>query len=141
MQPAKKPKRVKPTNAAKQATHSAQAEDYRKLGEAVVRAIILKQRDVVFRTPYFVRFSEDFPKGVLEHKTAEHNYYRAKAFRLADWLYRHNYLPADAKGIVLSTRDLVFREAKLNKLLVDAEQSQAYNNCSELEGDNNGSED
>lgn len=119
--------RHKPTKQAKEATHEAQTSDYQKLAEAVVKAIILKQRDVVFRTPYFVVFADDVPKGILIRKTAEHNYYRAKAFKLADWLHAKGFLPADAKGIVLSTRDLVYREARLNKILIDNSRADAYN--------------
>lgn len=116
-------RRWKPSNAQREATHEATAGDYAKLAQAVVEAIILKQRDVILKLPYFVVMDKTFPKGVLVSKDEQFNYYRAKAFKLADWLYERNYLPDDAKGIVRSRRDVMFLEGEVRKLLTEPIES------------------
>lgn len=109
--------RHKPTKAAREATHPASDEDYAKLVEAVTRVIILKERDVILKLVYFVDFGDGFPKGVLIKKDDKYNYYRAKAFKLADYLHKIGKMPADAKAVVLATRQITYKIADINKML------------------------
>lgn len=137
-------KRHKPSREAKAATHKASDEDYAKLSKAVVEAIVLKRKDVYIRFPYFVELDPTFPKGILYRRDEKFNWYRAKAFRLADWLYERNLLSQDAKGIVKSTRSVVNMLGEVDRLLtkpltehedllredkifVDSEDSPVYN--------------
>lgn len=133
--------RHKPTTEQRNATHPAQEADYERLASAVVRAIILKERDVILKLVYFVDFGKDFPKGVLIHKDDKHNWYRAKAFRLADWLHSIGRLPTNAKGVVLATRQMVYLEAKINKILIDSGKENCHNDVSVDEGGKNASDD
>lgn len=129
----KSPVRHKPKREVKEATHAATTADYEKLANAVVKAILLRKKDVYIRLPYFVTLADDWPRGILVHKDEMCNTYKVKTFKAADWLHKYNYLPADAHGIVLSMRDLTYREARLNKIFVDGGKESAYNDASGVE--------
>lgn len=115
-------KRVKPSNELRAATHPASDDDYKKLALYVTEAIINKRRDVVLKLPYFVTFEESFPKGVLIKKDARYNWYRAKAFKLADWLHEKGYMPQDAKGVVKSMRSVSNLTGLIDKMIAEPEK-------------------
>lgn len=112
-------RRYKPTLQQRKATHHANDDDFKKLAAAVVKAIALKQKDVFLRFPYFVRLPDDFPKGVCYKRDQEYDYFRAKAFKLADWLYKHGHMSTDAKGVVKSMRTVVNLMGHVERLLTD----------------------
>lgn len=114
--------RRKPTNEARAATHSATDEDYAILAQHVVSAIVDKRRDIVIRFPYFVVLAEDFPKGVLCKRDSQHNWYRAKTFKVANWLNKHGHLSQDSKAIVKSMRTVVNLLGEIDRLLATPEQ-------------------
>jgi hypothetical protein len=114
--------RYKPTKELREATHEATPSDYELLAQAVVSAIVQKRRDVVLKLPYFVRLSEDFPKGVLIKKDETHNWYRAKAFKLADWLHSKGFLPENAKGVVKSMRSVSNLVGEIDRLVAQPQQ-------------------
>jgi hypothetical protein len=110
--------RWKPRREVVDATHEASTPDYEKLAQAVLVAIINRQKDVILRFPYFVVFDDEtYPKGIIVKKDEKYNYYKAKAFKLADWLYSKGFLPADAKGIMKSMRELAYLEGRIDKML------------------------
>ena len=115
-------KRHKPSNAAREATHAATSDDYAKLAQHVVSAIIDKRRDVVIKMPYFVVLAEDFPKGILIKKDEKYNWYRAKTFKIANWLNKHGHLSQDSKAIVKSMRTVVNMLGETDRLLTTPEQ-------------------
>jgi hypothetical protein len=131
--------RKKPTNEARAATHPAIEEDYQKLAAHVVSAIANKCRDVVIKVPYFIVFADDWPKGILIKRDASFNWYRVKAFKAADWLHRHGYLAADAKGTVKSMRTVNNLWGEIDRLLtnpenlVDTDVTFGYNDVFEIE--------
>lgn len=110
-------KRHKPRKEVKEATHEAQPSDYQKLGQAVVEAIIRRERDLYVRLPYFAKMEEEWPRGVLVKKDGQHNIFKVKCFKLADFLHSKGILPYDAKGIMLSIRQMSYLEGKIDKLL------------------------
>jgi hypothetical protein len=110
-------KRWKPRKDVVDATHQASDEDYAKLAQAVLVAIIERKRDVVLRFPYFVEFDESFPKGIIVKKDSQHNYYKAKVWKLANWLFEKGHLPQDHKNIMKSMRELAYLEGRINKIL------------------------
>lgn len=115
-------KRHKPSKQLREATHAATPSDYEALAQAVVSAIVQKRRDVVIKLPYFVVLSEDFPKGVCIRKDEKFNWYRAKAFKLADWLYDKGFLSEDAKGIVKSMRTVSNLVGEIDRLVAQPQQ-------------------
>lgn len=119
--------RHKPSNQLRATTREASDEDYKILAAAVVEAITLKRKDVHIRFPYFVSLPEDFPKGVLYKKDDMHNYYRAKAFKLMDWLFKHGHATQDAKGVVKSLRSVNNFIGEIDRMVVSPEKL-VYNN-------------
>jgi hypothetical protein len=115
-------KRHKPSNEARAATHEATPEDYAKLAQHVVSAIVDKRKDVILKLPYFVVLAEDFPKGVLVKRDEKYNWYRAKTFKVANWLHKHNHLSQDSKAIVKSMRTVVNLLGEADRLLATPEQ-------------------
>jgi hypothetical protein len=115
-------KRHKPSNGVRAATHAATAEDYAKLAQHVVSALVNKSKDIVLKVPYFVQFSDDLPKGILIKKDAEYNWYRAKTQKLANWLYRHGHLSQDSKAIVKSMRTVVNMWGEIDRLLATPQE-------------------
>jgi hypothetical protein len=109
--------RWKPRKDAVDATHQASDEDYAKLAQAVLVAIIERKRDVILRFPYFVEFDESFPKGIIVKKDSQHNYYKAKVWKLANWLFEKGHLPQDHKNIMKSLRELAYLEGRIHKML------------------------
>lgn len=126
--------RYKPTLEALAATHTASDEDYERLAVAVVRAITLKQRDLLIKFPYFVKLPDSFPKGILQHKDEQYNYYRCKTFRLADWLFEHNHLAQNAKDIVKSQRTVVNLFGSIERLVANPEDIM-YNDVIDVDED------
>lgn len=66
-------------------------EDYQRLVNAVLEALIAGKKDVYIAFPYVFRFPADFPKGVLEEKVEDVNIRRCKARKLLDWLREHGH--------------------------------------------------
>ena len=126
--------RRKPSNQLRATTREASDEDYKILAAAVVEAITLKRKDVHIRFPYFVSLPDDFPKGVLYKKDSMHNYYRAKAFKLMDWLYNHGHAAQDAKGVVKSLRTVNNLIGEIDRMLANPEKT-VYNDVSIVEED------
>jgi hypothetical protein len=114
--------RHKPTREQRAATHAATADDYAILAQHVVSAIVDKRRDIVIKLPYFVVLAEDFPKGVLAKRDSQYNWYRAKTFKIANWLNKHGHLSQDAKAIVKSMRTVVNMWGEVDRLLATPEQ-------------------
>jgi hypothetical protein len=121
--------RHKPSNQLRATTREASDEDYKILAAAVVSAIVNKRRDVVLKLPYFVELDPTFPKGVLYKKDALYNYYRAKAFKLADWLYERGHMSQDAKGVVKSLRSVNNFIGEIDRMLANPEKT-VYNDVS-----------
>jgi hypothetical protein len=117
----KQVKRVKPSNAQRQATHPASDEDYKRLASYVVSAIAHKCRDLVIRFPYFVKLPDDWPRGILIKKDAQYDYYKVKVFKAADWLHAHGYLATDAKGTMKSMRTVNNLWGEIDRLLTNPE--------------------
>jgi hypothetical protein len=115
-------KRVKPSNSQRQATHPASSDDYKKLATHVTSAIVNKCRDIVVRFPYFVKLPDDWPRGILIKRDAHYDYYKVKAFKAADWLYAHGYMPADAKGTMKSMRTVNNLMGEVDRLLTNPQQ-------------------
>jgi hypothetical protein len=114
--------RHKPTREQKAATHAAQAEDYQRLAQAVVEAIVQKRRDIIFKIAYFAELDPELPKGILIHKDEHYNWYRAKAYKMADFLHARGFLPNDAKGIVKSMRTVSNMLGEIDRLLAAPQQ-------------------
>lgn len=130
-------KRHKPSNEARAATHAASELDYQKLGQAVVEAIIRRERDLYVRLPYFAKMEDGWPRGVLVKKDGQHNIFKVKCFKLADFLYEKGILPYNAKGIMLSIRQMSYLEGKIDKMLAEP-QEMLYNERSvEIEKEEN----
>jgi hypothetical protein len=110
-------KRVKPSNSQRQATHPASSDDYKKLAAHVTSAIVNKCRDIVVRFPYFVKLPTSWPRGILIKRDAHYDYYKVKAFKAADWLFAHGYMPADAKGTVKSMRGVNNLMGEIDRLV------------------------
>jgi hypothetical protein len=113
--------RHKPTREQKAATHPASDDDYARLAAVVVEAITLKHKDIVLKVPYFIIFDEGFPKGILVKRDAQYNWYRAKVFKLADYLHSKGHMPADAKGTVKSMRVVNNLWGEIDRLLMNPE--------------------
>lgn len=109
--------RAKPTKEARAATHPASSDDYKKLAQYVTSAIVNKYRDVVLKVPYFITFDEEFPKGICIKKDECFNWYRAKTFKLADYLHSKGFMPADAKGTMKSMRTVNNLMGEINRLV------------------------
>lgn len=120
--------RYKPSSTVRAATHPATTDDYAKLAAAVVEAITLKRKDVCIRFPYFVSLPEDFPKGLLYKKDERFNYYRAKAFKLMDWLHARGYASQNAKGVMKSMRSVNNLLGELDRMLASPQEEFLRNN-------------
>lgn len=121
--------RHKPTTEQRAATHAAMEDDYAKLAQVVVKAIATKQKDVILKLPYFVNFGDDFPHGIIVRKDDEYNYYKAKVFKLADFLYEKGALPGNAKFIVASMRKVNILVGEVERAL-DCKNVMLYNDVS-----------
>lgn len=116
--------RWKPRREVVEATHEASAPDYEKLAQAVLVAIINRQRDIVLRYPYFVTFDDEtYPKGIIVKKDKQYDYYKAKVWKLANWLFDKGWLPADYKNIMKSLRELAYLEGRIDKMLASDMES------------------
>lgn len=114
--------RVKPTNEARAATHKATDEDYAKLAQHVVTALVNKCRDIIVRFPYFAELPDDWPRGILIKRDDHFNYYRVKVFKAADWLHAHGYLAEDAKGLVKSMRSVSNLVGEIDRMFASPQQ-------------------
>jgi hypothetical protein len=130
----KTPTRFKPTSAHKATTREATDADYTKLAVVVLTAIVNKQRDVVIKLPYFVKISDDMPKGVCIKKDGRYNWYRAKAFKMMDWLYKHGHAAQDAKAVVKSLRAVNNLIGEIDRMLVNPEKT-VYNDVLVIKDD------
>lgn len=127
--------RHKPSKAQRAATRPANDEDYEKLAQAVVQALVQRKKDVILKLPYFVQMSDDFPKGILIKKTSEHNFYKAKVIKLANFLNKHGYLAQDAKGVVKSMRSVSNLVGEIERLVANPAET-LYNSSSEIGEEN-----
>jgi hypothetical protein len=66
---------------------------------------------------------------VLYKKDSMHNYYRAKSFKLMDWLYKHGHAAQDAKGVVKSLRTVNNLIGEIDRMLANPEKT-VYNDVS-----------
>lgn len=119
--------RFKPSKALREQTHEASEIDYAKLAAAVVHAIVLKQKDLVIRLPYFAKLADDWPRGLLIRKDSTHNFFKVKVFKLADWLHSKGHLAQDAKGVVKSMRAVSNLTGEIERMLSQPEDL-VYNN-------------
>lgn len=109
--------RTKPTNKLLNSTHVASDVEYGCLVSAVVRACIMREKDIFYKVPYFIKFSHDFPKGIKVGSEGIYDTYKTKTVKLTDWLFEKGYCPESHRGIMLSLRDLAYKEAHINSLL------------------------
>jgi len=68
---------------------------------------------VLFRFPYWVKFSPTFPPRKLVEKDDETNTYKINAVKLLNWLYVNGHSTYDAKMLVSQTKRV---EAMMNQL-------------------------
>lgn len=115
-------KRHKPSNEARAATHTATDEDYAKLAQHVVTAIVNKCRDIIVRFPYFAELPDDWPRGILIHRDDHFNYYKVKVSKAANWLHAHGYLAEDAKGLVKSMRTVSNLVGEIDRMFANPQQ-------------------
>lgn len=109
--------RVKPSRAILATTHEADAETYQRLAQACLRACMLREKDIYVSLPYFVKIDESFPRGVLVQKEGLKDVYKIKVVKLTNWLHERGFLPDNHRGVMLSLRDLAYKEAHINSLL------------------------
>jgi len=133
--------RRKPSKQLLATTHEADEETYQKLAQACLRACMLREKDIWYRLPYFCKLAEDFPKGIIVAKDGLCDVYKAKTVKLCDWLHSKGFLPEGHRGIMLSMRELAYREAAVTKLLknvVDSEDKNLYNSNLEMKEEEDG---
>lgn len=109
--------RVKPSKALLATTHEASELDYSKLSQAVIRACIARDKNVIVALPYFCKVDPTFPIGVNIHKDGLKDYFKIKTVKLANWLYERGWLPCDHKNLMLQLRQMAYMEARINGLL------------------------
>lgn len=108
--------RTKPTKAMLKATKKASAKDYAKMVTAASEVVMRNRQGnlthqgkadgpeyVLIEFPYFIKWSEGFPKGVLVEKSALSNTYKVNAVRLLNWLYENGHSKYNAKQLVQQT--------------------------------------
>lgn len=128
-------KRNKPSRELRASTHEASSPDYNKLALATMQAIIGRKISMYVKVPYFCKWSEDYPKGILAGKDGIYDIYKQRVVKVANWLHARGYLPDTHKNIMLSIRDFAYKEARINsmlnpKILVDNTDKSAYNDGS-----------
>lgn len=85
-------------------------DDYTRLVNAAVEAIIAGESDVLIAFAYVLKYPADFPKGVLVEKVDDKNIRRVKAKKLLAWLNAkgHTDITTDSlRGAIISS-GLVF---------------------------------
>lgn len=130
--------RHKPSKELLATTHEADEETYQKLAQACLRACILREKDIWYRLPYFAKLAEDFPRGIIVAKDGLNDTYKAKTIKMCDWLHSRGFLPEDHRGIMLSMRELAYREAAVNSMIknvkieLDEQEENLYNSNLEI---------
>lgn len=77
----------------------------------------MREKDIYVSLPYFVKIDESFPRGVLVQKEGLKDVYKIKVVKLTNWLHERGFLPEDHRNVMLSLRDLAYKEAHINSLL------------------------
>lgn len=82
----------KPSKAFTSRLRAATSDDYERMVQACVEALIRGSQDVLGRFPYTLKFPKGFPKGILEIKYEDGtNIHRMKARKLLAWLNANGY--------------------------------------------------
>lgn len=104
---------------------SASAKDFAKM-VAAASAVVIHNRGnqyrsgnpeyVLFRFPFWVKFSKDFPKGHIVVRDATTNTYKINAVKLLNWLHANGHSAYDSSMLVQQTRQFEMMEASIDKL-------------------------
>lgn len=137
----KKPRiRHKATNSYKALLKQhADKLDWKRMVDACMKAIVLKEKDVLISFSYLFKFPEDFPKGILMSEGKYEDVYRIKAVKLLNWMHEKGYSQYHYKDVVIHRRNLLRKETDLMLLFkdfLDNEQDAAYTDSSDNEGEN-----
>lgn len=89
----------KPAKAYTDTLREPKKDDYQRLVNAVLEALIAGKKDVCIAFPYVFKFPADFPKGVLEEKVDDVNIRRCKAKKLLDWLREHGHTEVTTESL------------------------------------------
>lgn len=76
----------KPSKQYLQTLKNPSQEDYGRLVNVCLEAIVSGEKDVIIAFAYVLKFPEDFPKGIIIEKVDDRNVHRIKAKKLLVWL-------------------------------------------------------
>lgn len=71
---------------------------------------------VLFEFPFWVKFSDGFPKGHIVEKTATSNTYKINAVKLLNWLYANGHSPYDAAMLVKETKQFEYFDKSIERM-------------------------
>lgn len=71
---------------------------------------------VLFEFPYFCKFADDFPKGIVVERTQETDVRKINANKLLNWLYEKGYSPYNCSMLVKQTTQFELLEASVDKM-------------------------
>ena len=87
---------------------------YKRMAPEALKAVIIREKWVYVRFPYFVKFKSGFPKGTVVKKTAMHNVYRINAVKLLDFLFKIGYSKYSSDDVLKATEEF---NKSLDKLI------------------------
>lgn len=126
--------RTKPSAKLTDSTNPASEETYQALVQSATEAVIMRQKDILLKFPYFVKLCKGFPRGVKEKHDDLYDVYRVKVQKLINWLYEQGHSPHNYTDIMKATRELAYLEGSIDKMLNGSGEDSATNN--EEENDN-----
>lgn len=104
----------------------AKKQDWKKLVDACVAAIINHQELIVVSFSYVFKYPEGFPKGLVIQREGLVNLRRIKVFRLIEWLYENKHSKYNYRDIVLFRREFARKQTDLMNQ-VDIDLGDKYN--------------
>lgn len=85
---------------------------------------------ILVELPFFVKFSDDFPKGYIVEKKELTNVYKINGMKLLDWLHKKGYSSYNSKMLIAQTKAYEILSKKIDRM---------FDNIFDVsfEGDNN----
>lgn len=87
----------KPSNQYLETLRKPRKDDYKRLVQVALEAIVQGEKDVLIAFAYVLKFPDDFPRGILIEKLDDKNIHRIKARKLLKWLNENGHTDITAE--------------------------------------------
>lgn len=112
----------KPSKQYLQTLRSPDQEDYGRLVNVCLEAIVSGEKDVIIAFAYVLKFPDDFPKGILMEKIDDRNLHRIKAKKLLVWLHDNGHTEITSDMLRGQMVSFGIESARLDKLFGDDDE-------------------